>query len=143
MPYQVATASSNGLLSSADKVKLDSIGEIGNGTITIKQRGTVAGTFTLNQSGNETIELTDYNTIYTHPTFTARNLGFYKIQVNNQGHVIATSNVAKTDITNLGIPGQDTTYSKATTTTDGLMSKEDKSKLDGVNTSAYITYTQI
>ena len=127
VPYQLATASSNGLLSSADKVKLDSIGEIGNGTITIKQRGTVAGTFTLNQSGNETIELTDYNTIYTHPTFTARNLGFYKIQVNNQGHVIATSNVAKTDITNLGIPAQDTTYTKATTTADGLMSKEDKS----------------
>lgn len=143
MPYQVATTSSNGLLSATDKAKLDSIEEIGNGTIIIKQKGEEAGRFTLNQTTNTTIELTDYNNIYTHPTFTAHNLGFYKIQVNNQGHVIATSNVAKTDITNLGIPGQDTTYSNATTTKDGLMSKEDKSKLDGVNTSAYITYTQI
>lgn len=117
--------------------------EIGNGTITIKQRGEAVGQFTLNQTGNATIELTDYNDIYTHPTFTAHSLGLYKIQINNQGHVIAANNVAKTDITNLGIPGQDTTYSNATTTEDGLMSKEDKSKLDGVNTSAYITYTQI
>lgn len=117
--------------------------QLGNGTVTIKQRGNVVGSFTLNQSGNKTIELTDYNDVYTHPTFTAHGLGFYKIQVNNQGHVIAANNVAKADITNLGIPGQDTTYSNATTTTDGLMSKEDKSKLDGVDTSIYITYTQI
>lgn len=38
------------------------IPSIGNGTITIKQNGTSKGTFTLNQSGNTTIELTDNNT---------------------------------------------------------------------------------
>lgn len=35
---------------------------IGNGTVTIKQAGTSKGTFTMNQSGNTTIELTDNNT---------------------------------------------------------------------------------
>lgn len=37
---------------------------VGNGTITIKQAGTSKGTFTMNQSGNTTIELTDNNTTY-------------------------------------------------------------------------------
>lgn len=37
-------------------------GNIGNGTVTIKQNGTSKGTFTMNQSGNTTIELTDTNT---------------------------------------------------------------------------------
>lgn len=35
---------------------------VGNGTITIKQAGTVKGSFTTNQSGSTTIELTDNNT---------------------------------------------------------------------------------
>ena len=35
---------------------------VGNGTITIKQAGASKGTFTMNQSGNTTIELTDDNT---------------------------------------------------------------------------------
>lgn len=35
---------------------------VGNGTVTIKQNGTSKGTFTMNQSGNTTIELTDTDT---------------------------------------------------------------------------------
>lgn len=38
------------------------IPSVGDGTITIKQNGTSKGTFTTNQSGNTTIELTDNNT---------------------------------------------------------------------------------
>ena len=38
------------------------IPSVGNGTITIKQAGASKGTFTMNQSGNTTIELTDTNT---------------------------------------------------------------------------------
>ena len=38
------------------------IPSVGNGTITIKQAGAVKGTFTTNQSGDATIELTDNNT---------------------------------------------------------------------------------
>ena len=48
------------------------------------------------------------------------------------GHVVLGDNVTKEDITKLGIPGQDTTYEKATSAADGLMSKEDKKKLDGM-----------
>lgn len=37
---------------------------VGNGTVTIKQAGASKGSFTMNQSGNTTIELTDSNTTY-------------------------------------------------------------------------------
>ena len=74
----------------------------------------------------------DTNTVYTHPGFTARSSGLYKITVNNQGHVTGVAAVTKADITALGIPAQDTntTYTAATTQKDGLMSKTDKQKVD-------------
>ena len=65
---------------------------VGNGTITIKQAGTVKGSFTTNQAGDKEIELTDNNT----------------------------------------------TYSAATQSANGLMSAADKKKLDGLNKSALI-----
>jgi hypothetical protein len=39
--------------------------------------------------------------------------GLYKIQTNSEGHVEKGTSVVKTDITALGIPAQDTTYSVA------------------------------
>ena len=116
---------------------------------------------------------------YTHPTYTAKTSGLYKVTVDGTGHVSATTAVAKADITALGIPAQDTTYSNmaaatasaagkaglvpapaagkqasflrgdgswvvpetttyadATTSTHGLMSAADKTKLNGVATGA-------
>ena len=102
--YGVATGETNGLMSAADKTKLDGIASGANN--------------------------------YAHPTFTARDAGLYKITVNNQGHVTAATAVVKGDITALGIPSTNTTYNNATTSTDGLMSSEDKTKLDGIATGA-------
>ena len=45
---------------------------------------------------------------YTHPSYTAKSSGLYKVTVDSTGHVSATSAVTKSDITALGIPGQDT-----------------------------------
>ena len=45
---------------------------------------------------------------YTHPAYTQRTSGLYKITVDAQGHVSAVTAVSKADITALGIPGQDT-----------------------------------
>ena len=47
---------------------------------------------------------------YTHPSHTAAGSGLYKVTVDALGHVTATTPVAKSDITGLGIPAQDTTY---------------------------------
>lgn len=67
--YDDVTTSTRGLMTAADKTKLDGIA-----------------------SGA---------TKYSHPKFTAKTSGFYKIAVNNEGHVTGTTNVAKSDITGL------------------------------------------
>ncbi len=95
-PSDVATQSTNGLMSAADKTKLDGIAENANN--------------------------------YTHPSYTARASGLYKVTVDGTGHVSAATAVAKSDITALGIPESDTTYSAATTSAEGLMSAADKTK---------------
>lgn len=58
--------------------------------------------------------------------------GLYKVETNAEGHVVNATAVAKSDITSLGIPAQDTTYVDATGSASGLMSATDKKKLDGV-----------
>lgn len=69
---------------------------------------------------------------YTHPAYTQQASGLYKITVDAAGHVSAVEAVSKEDITDLGIPAQDTTYAAATTEAAGLMSAADKAKLDGI-----------
>ena len=67
-----------------------------NPTITINQGGTKKGSFTLNQSGNTTIDLTDNNTTYSIATASTAGLvkssttgttsnRDYKVQVNSDG----------------------------------------------------------
>lgn len=81
---------------------------------------------------NDKMTIAAKDTVYTHPTHTAKNSGLYKVAVDGYGHVSAATAVVKSDITGLGIPAQDTTYSNATTSAAGLMSADDKTKLDGI-----------
>lgn len=66
----------------------------------------VAGTYTIAKSVPSDAKFTD--TVYTHPTYTAKASGLYKVTVDATGHVSATAAVTKADITGLGIPGTDT-----------------------------------
>ena len=101
-----ATSTAAGVMSKADKAKLDGIAAGANA--------------------------------YSHPAGSAASkaAGLYKISTDAQSHVASATAVTKTDITALGIPAQDTTYSAATTSANGLMSKEDKSKLNGIAAGA-------
>ena len=74
-------------------------------------------------------------TVYTHPAATATEAAFRKVGNDASGHVVLGAEITKEDITGLGIPAQDTTYSKATAQADGLMSKEHFTKLEGLNAS--------
>ena len=85
---------------------------------------------------NDKVTIAATDTVYTHPSYTAKSSGLYKVTVDSTGHVSAATAVAKSDITALGIPAQDTTYSAATTSAAGLMSAADKTKLDGIATGA-------
>jgi hypothetical protein len=69
--YGAATESTNGLMSAADKKKLN---------------GVAAGA-----------------NAYSHPGYTARSSGLYKITVDSTGHVSSVTAVTKDDITALGI----------------------------------------
>ena len=72
-------------------------------------------------------------TVYTHPTKAAAAAAFVKVGNDGEGHVVLGDAVTKADITGLGIPGQDTTYSDVTAGgASGLMSGTDKTKLDGM-----------
>lgn len=110
--YNDVTQSVHGLMTAADKTKLD---------------GIAAG-------ANK----------YIHPSYTAAAAGLYKVTVDASGHVSATTAVAKSDITALGIPSTNTTYSAATQSANGLMSAADKKKLDGFGAaSSYATMTYV
>lgn len=74
--------------------------------------------------------------VYEHPDHTKYGTGLYKVSVDEEGHVDSATLVTKTDIVNLGIPSENTTYSVATTNSAGLMSASDKSKLNGIATGA-------
>ena len=50
------------------------------------------------------------DTIYTHPIYTAKEAGLYKITVDGTGHVSGATVVSKDDIVALGIPGSTTVY---------------------------------
>lgn len=76
-------------------------------------------------------------TVYTHPAHAAKAAGLYKVTVDAEGHVSAAEAVTKTDITGLGIPAQDTTYTDVTAGgASGLMTGADKTKLDGIAVGA-------
>ncbi len=53
---------------------------------------------------------------YTHPAYTAKESGLYKVTVDSTGHVSGITPVTKSDITDLGIPSSDTKYTHPTNT---------------------------
>lgn len=103
---------------------------VNNPTITIKQDGATKGTFTLNQSGDTTIELTDANTTYAQATSTV--LGLVKIGYaeNGRNYPIKLDSLGKMFV---NVPWTDTTYSVATVSEDGLMPKIPSSSAQYLN----------
>lgn len=75
---------------------------------------------------------------YTHPVHNAFSSNLYKVTVDSQGHVTSVVEVVKDDITELGIPGQDTTYGLATQNINGLQSASDKKKIDEIDAGAQV-----
>ena len=170
--YEVATTSNAGLMSAADKTKLNNIAANANnythpntpGNKHIPAGGSEGQILQYESDGTAkwvTIEETVYDEAttgksglmsasdkkkldgiaanannYTHPSYTQRQSGLYKVTVDNTGHVSAVAAVTKSDITGLGIPAQDTTYNVASTSANGLMSSTDKQKLDGIANNA-------
>lgn len=77
---------------------------------------------------------------YSHPTYTAKSSGLYKVTVDGTGHVSATTAVTKSDITALGIPGSDTNTDTKVTNT---LATTTKAYVTGTTTSSTSTGTQV
>lgn len=104
--YSAATTSAAGLMSTTDKAKLNGIADGANN--------------------------------YSLPAATSSALGGVKIG-SNISVSSGTISLSKANVTNaLGYtpPTTNTTYGEATTSADGLMSAEDKAKLDGIASGA-------
>ena len=105
--YDPATTTTNGLMSAADKVKLNGIATGANK--------------------------------YVLPAASSSSLGGVIVGSNISSATNGTISLTKANVTSaLGYtpPQQDTTYTVATTTADGLMSSTDKSKLNGIENGA-------
>ena len=112
-------------------------------TVTAALEGKIAEALTGISEGATKVEESETNgnikidgvetTVYTHPAKSPASAAFAKVGNDAQGHVVLGGAVTKADITALGIPAQDTTYSPAVANgANGLMTGTDKAKLDGM-----------
>ncbi len=117
--YVEATQAAAGLMSAADKVKIDSVTE---GATKVQESAT-----------NGYLVINDREVlIYEPDTQTELAAGLYKFSTNKYGAVVSGEAVTKADLVALGLPAQDTTYELVTASANGLMAAEDKVKLDSV-----------
>lgn len=114
-----ATTTTAGLMSAADKARLDGLvatgGEanqnafsnvvIGDKIITADNTTdtfiiTAGDNITLTpDEDNNGVTITSKDTIYTHPSYASKSSGLYKITVDDTGHVVEAIAVTKDDIT--------------------------------------------
>lgn len=126
-----------------DLTNKPAIPAVNNGTITITQAGTTKGTFSLNQSGNQTIALTDNNTVYSHPSYTARTGVPAADQTPSFGGTFSVSQPVSDSsghITALNSRTVKIPNNVATTFSAGLMSASDKTKLNGLGVIMPVAY---
>ena len=126
--YSTATTTSNGLMSAADKVKLDGIAEGAQiGTVTSVATGTGLTGGTITGSGTVKVKIVDDEPYHydSYAAFEDENR-IYSVRVDKSGNLA------------VAVPWENTyiSYSNATQSTSGLMSAADKTKLDGIAAGA-------
>lgn len=120
--YNLASATEDGLMTKSDFSKLQTIAE----GATKVEAGNV-GYIKIN--GVQT-------KVYLPDSVTALPKGLYKITTNAYGAVTVGEAVTKSDLVALGLPSENTTYGDATQSASGLLSANDKKKLDSVQANA-------
>ena len=77
---------------------------------------------------------------YSHPTYTAKSSGLYKVTIDGTGHVSAATAVTKSDITALGIPSSDTNTDTKVT---NALATTTKAYVTGTTSASTNTGTQV
>lgn len=125
---------------------------VGNGTVTIKQAGISRGTFSMNQSGNATIELEDNNSwrgiqdnLTSTSTTDSLSAAQGKVLNDKFASYVPTSRTVngKALSANISLTASDVgasaswhTHNDATTSSHGLMTAAMVTKLNGIATNA-------
>lgn len=134
------SVSSHSANQQGDQVYVYSLTSANKWTVTVRESYTkvVAGSGLTSSYANSAITLSTVHTIgtdvpanavFTDTTYSAGS----NITLNDTEFSLTKANV--TGALGYTPPEQDTTYSAATTSVDGLMSSTDKSKLDGISSS--------
>lgn len=97
--------------------------------------------FTMPDNPNTDTTVTSVDNHYKKEGYKAASSGLYKITTDAAGHVTSQTDVVKDDITNLGIPAQDTTYGASNPITLSKDNKFGLSYLDETSTSNTISST--
>ena len=141
-----ATESANGLMSAADKSKIDGIGAGSN----VKSVNSKTGAVTLTKSdiGLSNVDNTAdsaKSVKYATSAGSANSVAWGNVSgrpsslpANGGNSSTVNGHTVNADVPS-GAKFTDTTYGIATSSTDGLMSKTDKAKLDGIDPSAITT----
>ena len=87
---------------------------------------------------NDKVTISATDTVYTHPTYSPKSEGLYKVTVDETGHVSNTTAVTKSDITALGIPSQDTKYELPVASSSTLGGVKAVTKTDNMTSSVGI-----
>ena len=144
--YSAATTSAAGLMSAADKTKLDGIATSANNYSLPNATSSVLGGVKIGSNitvSSGTISLTKSNVTtalgYTPPT---TNTTYSVVSTSADGLCPkrggTTTKFLRDDGTWATPPDTNTTYSAATTSANGLMSSSDKTKLNGIATGAQV-----
>lgn len=91
---------------------------LGNGGSTVKALANGTAGYVLKATASGPAWQAEKDTVYTHPAGGApsKASGFYKFSTDSTSHIASITAVNKTDITALGIPGSNTTYTFASGT---------------------------
>ena len=121
-------------------VEADKYGHINGGELV---------SFTMPDNPNTDTKVTSVGNHYTTNGYTAiTTAGLYKIKTDAAGHITGQTAVVKTDITALGIPGQDTTYGATNPITlsngkFGLSYITETTESNTISSATYASYNKL
>ena len=104
--------------------------------------------FTMPSNPNTDTKVTSVGNHYKTTNYNAATSGLYKIATDAAGHIISQTAVTKADITGLGIPAQDTTYTATTPITVsggkfGLSYLTETTTNNTISSTTYATYNKL